>query len=148
MFEFDLDLPDDLFGLDGIDTDALLKEMLTAAGEIVQKEFQDVLHSEVDPDHSTGELANSISLYKPSAVRGGEAYVMNIAPKGNSKKIYYGGSTHSRKYALSNGGKLAMREYGTSRQPARPIISKVVQNCKSKAEEEMQRIFDEKVGGE
>lgn len=68
-------------------------------------------------------------------------------PHGYSTHYFYGGKNHNRKYKLSNAAKVIFLEYGTSREPARPFITKATNSAKEEVLRKMQEIYERKVGG-
>lgn len=138
MSGFELEFPDDMFD-SLMSIDDVAADMLKAGAVPLKEEMQDMIHKTFN-DESTGELVDSITIYSPS-IKGGESSIL-VAPKGNSKKHRHNGRTETRKKPLSNAAKLAIGEYGSANQPARPILDKVMRNSEEAAIDAMQEEFN------
>lgn len=137
MSHFELEFPDDMFdSLMAIDD--LAHDMLRAGAVPLKDTMQDTIKRELID--GTGELVESITIYEP--LTKGESSNILVAPKGQSKKHRHNGKTESRKKPFSNAAKLAIREYGKSNQPARPIVDNIMQEAEDDVINAMQEEFN------
>lgn len=146
--EIDADLIKQLTSL-GERTDQIAQFMLDDAGQILADE----LEAEIRAKHvDSGELADSIeaNVYKD---KNGN-WVVWAYPEGKTKKFRHKGKVYARSkkgtmskgQALFNADKLFWIEYGTSKQPARPFMEKMVKRIEGKIIRNMQEIFEREVG--
>lgn len=136
---------DDLFGFD---TEGIGARCLEAASPIVEESMKRVIRMTIrNKDRSTGELVNSITRYKPTKNKQGYDQVF-IGPKGNSTRYYYHtrNGKRSRRYQLSQAAKLIFMEYGTSHQPATPVLAKATNDAREAVYKAMQDVIDREVG--
>ena len=104
--------------------DEYAPDMLEAAAPILERELKGQVQAEANRGYATGDLAGSIKSRKPEKNERG--HYVTITASGNEK--------------------LAYLNYGTTKQQARPVISKAVQNAEGECLEAMQRKFDEVTG--
>jgi len=137
-------IPDDyLQDLLGADFDELAPEMLDEVLPILEtsitRHLTGVIHE------GTGELAGSISVTRPKKTKT-DAWIANTYIKGQSKKHYYGSSTHSRQYPVSNALKAIWLNYGNAHQAARPWLTPAVNACQSEIQDKLQKKWEELTG--
>ena len=146
--EIDADLIKQLTRL-GERTDEVAQLMLDDAGQILG----DTLEAEIRSKHvDSGELADSIEVKSYKKEDG--TWVVWAYPEGKSKKLRRKGKVYARSKsgtmtkgrALYNTDKLFWIEYGTSKQPARPFLGKMVKKIEGKIINNMQKIFNREVG--
>lgn len=91
-------------------------------------------------------MINSIKPSKVKKAKGGGNYIV-ISPTGLSKKqLDKKGREHSRNKAERNMEKLAILEFGSSKQRATPIIGNVVAAVQKEVEQKMEEIYNREVG--
>lgn len=115
------------------DIDDIAPAMLEAAAPILKEELQSQVQQAADKGYAQGDLAGSIKANKP-----GENHLwhyVSVTAKGKDRK------------GIRNNEKLAYLNYGTSKQNARPVISKAMKNSEKKCLDAMQDIFNEVTGG-
>jgi HK97 gp10 family phage protein len=146
--EIDVELINQLTRL-GDRTDEIAELMLDDAGQILS----DSLEAEIKSQHmDTGELADSITTRTYKDKNGN--WVVWAYPEGKSKKLMSKGKVYARSksgtmskgQALFQSDKLFFLEYGTSKQPARPFIDRMVKRVEGKIISNMQKIFNREVG--
>jgi HK97 gp10 family phage protein len=130
-------------------SEVIARLMLDDAGQILG----DSLEAELRSKHKdTGELADSIEVQEYQDKAGN--WVVWAHPEGRSKKLMRQGKVYSRSKsgtktsgkALYNADKLWWIEMGTSRQPAKPFMERMVRSVEGKIIANMQAIFDREVG--
>ena len=92
------------------------------------------------------ELVDSI-LATPAKKAKNGAIIAFTGPKGNSKNYYYRNGKKDRKIPVSNVLKAIWLNYGRVGQPARPFLTKAVNNAHQKVMEKMQQTYDQLMGG-
>ncbi len=154
MAHMEINFPDDLLAdLLETDFDEIAEEALSEAAPVlensVKNEVRKVIMHEGD-----SELAGSFQASKPKKTRDGDAWILNVSPKGYSATKKYtavnsrGRKTH-RKYAVSNALKAIWKEYGIpGRQPPRPFLTRAANGARSEVIRRMQEIYNRKVGAE
>ena len=138
------DIPDDYLKdlLDNnFDTLApeMINEVLPTLETSVKRHLAGVIHE------GTGELLGSVAVTKPKKTKT-DAWIGNVYIKGQSKNYYYGSSTHSRKYAVSNALKAIWLNYGNAHQGARPWLTPAVMSCQTEIMEKLQKKWEEVTG--
>lgn len=127
-------------------SETAIRLMLDDAGQ----SLGDALENEIRSKHTdTGELADSIEVSESKPGKDGVWRVWAY-PAGSSSKKRTKGKVYSRSKSgtmssgkkLYNSDKLFFLECGTSKQPARPLIDRVVNNVSAKIKQNMQRIFE------
>jgi hypothetical protein len=128
MAGFNIDIPDDMFGLEDMLSGELGKEMIDAALPELEREVKTgyAAHSR------TGQLESSIKVH-PARPSGGGYYAF-LAPEG------------TRSDGKRNGEIAVYLEYGTGRQPSTPVIGPASKRAEGKVIEKMREVFDRKVG--
>lgn len=145
MAEFDVDFPDDfLGGLLETDSEQIIKEALDSAAPMVESTMKDILRK--DGHELSGELIGSIKATKAKRAKNG-AWIVNVRPTGYStNNTYYSASSSRRKYKISNALKAIWIEYGISgQQPARPFLTRTVNETRECVMKRMQEIYNQKV---
>lgn len=112
--------------------DKYAPEMLKAAAPILEKELKGQVKKEANRGYATGDLERSIKAKKPGKNEYGH-YVV-ISADGKDRK------------GVRNNEKLAYLNYGTSKQQARPVISKAIQNSENDCLDAMQEKYNEVTG--
>jgi len=129
MADFDINMPDDfmkeLFGLSVSGTDDLCTDMLQKASPALETSMKKRAR------RATGQMAASIHATKPKKNERG--YFTVVRPTGKDSK------------GVRNAEKLAIQEYGTSRQRAEPLLAASVNDVESQVLNTMQNIFDREV---
>lgn len=132
------------------DVDRIAPKMLEEAVPIVEEKLRNAIKT----SHSrTGDLYKSIQSFKPRKTKSG-AWIISAAPTGRANKLKRAGKVYKRSksgrktsgVALYNDDKLFYLEYGTSKQPATPVITKVVKDSEPAVLAKMQEVFNREVG--
>ena len=113
--------------------DAYAPALLNAAAPILEEGLRGQVKREANRGYATGDLASSIKAKKPGKNAYGH-YVM-VTAEGKDRK------------GVRNNEKLAYLNYGTTKQQARPVIAKAIQESEDDCLEVMQEKFDEVTGG-
>lgn len=109
--------------------DDLAPTMLEAAAPILEKELKSQIHREAVKGYATGELERSIKANKPGENHIG--HFVSVTAKGKDRN------------GTRNNEKLGYLNYGTSKQPAHPVIARSVKNVEEECLEVMQAVFNE-----
>lgn len=125
------DLEKELEQLGNIDD--IAPAMLEVAAPILKEELQNQVQQAADKGYANGDLAGSIKANKPGENHLG--HYVSVTAKGKDRK------------GIRNNEKLAYLNYGTSKQSARPVISKAMKNSEKDCLNAMQDKFDEVTGG-
>lgn len=125
MTGFDL-LEDELKKYD--DPDDIAAKVVDTASPILVETVKEMIKTTTFSD-SSGDLADSIQA--TGAKINGYGCFAAVRPTGRDRK------------GVRNGGKMAYREYGTSKQPAKPILKKAVRKSEKKCLEIMQKTFED-----
>lgn len=133
MASFEYDVPDEL--MDelkklGDAAEQIAIKMLNESAPIADTSFK----AELALHKVSGDLLQSIKIIKAKKAKGG-GYVASVEPSGTDKK------------GVRNVEKMIYLEYGTSRQPARPTLTKVINDSEQGVLAKMQEVFDGEVGG-
>lgn len=127
------------FDIDGFDEVIRDLENLGRFDEIAPKIIEEsipILEAEVRKEVSrykdTGAMAASIK--KTGATAHNDGYYACVRPTGKDAK------------GVRNMEKLAYLEYGTSREAARPVLTKAVNSAEPKVLKKQQEVFDREVG--
>lgn len=144
MADLGFNIPDDyLRDLLGADFDELAPEMLDEVLPILEQSIRRHLTGVIH--NGSGELAGSISVTRPKKTKT-DAWIANTYIKGQSKKHYYGSTTHNRQYAVSNALKAIWLNYGNAHQAARPWLTPAVNACEAEIMDKMQKKWEEITG--
>lgn len=126
---------------------AALKEAAPVLEQATKEACQSVIAHSGD-----SELVNSWKKTKPKKTKDGDAFVVNVTPKGNSKNQYYGtdgkGGHTNRKYPVSNALKAIWLENGTHRQPAKHFLERAAKSCEAQVNRKIEEVVKRKVGAE
>ncbi|MEI3490865.1 MAG: HK97-gp10 family putative phage morphogenesis protein [Blautia sp.] len=125
MTGFDL-LEDELKKYD--DPDDIAAKVVDTASPILVETVKEMIKATTSSD-SSGDLADSIQA--TGAKINGYGCFAAVRPTGRDRK------------GVRNGEKMAYREYGTSKQPAKPILKKAVRKSEKKCLEIMQKTFED-----
>lgn len=115
------------------DLDKYAPAMLSAAAPILEEGLRVQVKKEADRGYATGALAASIKAEKPGSNEYG--HYVYVSANGKDKK------------GVRNNEKLAYLNYGTSKQQARPVITKAIQNSEDACLDAMQKKYNEVTGG-
>ena len=125
MTGFDL-LEDELKKYD--DPDDIAAKVVDTASPILVETVKEMIKTTTSSD-SSGDLADSIQA--TGAKITGYGCFAAVRPTGRDRK------------GVRNGEKMAYREYGTSKQPAKPILKKAARKSEKKCLEIMQKTFED-----
>ena len=148
MASFELDFPED-FLKDLLKTDVsdICEEALKEAAPLLEQSMKETLRK---GNHElSGELINSIKTNKPKQAKNG-AWMVHVRPTGYSSINSYsvkGKGNSIRKYKVSNALKAIWIEYGVNgRQPARPFLTRTVNEVRSASMQRMQEVYNRMAG--
>lgn len=112
--------------------DRYAPDLLKAAVPILEKELKQAVSKEANRGYATGDLKQSIRPMKPGKNQYG--HYIAVTAKGKDRK------------GVRNNEKLAYLEYGTSKQEARPVISRAIKSSEQGCIEKMQERFNAVTG--
>lgn len=146
MAQMEIDFPEDMLnGLLDVDAEDLCKQMIDSAAPIMEESMKKEMRSVIQ--HSgDSELVASVKTSKAKKAKNG-AIIAFTGPKGNSKNYYYRNGKKGRRIQVSNVLKAIWLNYGRVGQPARPFLTKAVNNAHQKVMEKMQQTYDQLTGG-
>lgn len=132
MAAFDFDFPDD-FMSDLLDTEfeEIAEEALSKCAPVLQDSIKKSIDTVVQD--GTGQLVNSVKIKGPKKTKT-DGYIINVGPSGTGKK------------GAGNVQKAVWLEYGSAHQAPRPWLETATRNAEGKVMEQMQQIYDQKVG--
>ena len=107
-------------------------EMLQAAAPVLQKALKGRVAKEADRGYATGDLEGAIAAHKPG--KNGYGHYVMVTADGVDRK------------GVRNNEKLAYLNYGTTKQQARPVIAKAIDEAEPECLKVMQEKFDEVTG--
>lgn len=113
--------------------DEYAPQLLSAAAPVLEKELRIQVKREANRGYATGDLAGSITAFKPGKNKYG--HYVAVSAKGKDRK------------GVRNNEKLAYLNYGTTKQEGRPVIAKSIKNAENGCLKAMQQKFDEVTGG-
>jgi HK97 gp10 family phage protein len=113
------------------DIDRLAPQMIDEAIPILEKHVK----REVSKHRQTGDLERSIKVSKAKKTKNG-GYIASVHPSGVDSK------------GVRNMEKMVYLEYGTSKQPPRPTLTKALNDAETPVYAKMQEVFNREVGGE
>lgn len=130
MGKFDFEIPTDFIKQLGklADVDRIAPQMLNEALPILERNVK----SEVSKHVVSGDLLKSIKMSKAKKNKYG--YYASVTPTGTDKK------------GVRNMEKMVYLEYGTSDQPATPVLTKAIKDSEKAVMEKMQEVFNREVG--
>lgn len=146
MAQMEIDFPEDMLnGLLDVDAEDLCKQMIDSAAPIMEESMKKEMRAVIQ--HSgDSELVDSVKTSKAKKAKNG-AIIAFTGPKGNSKNYYYRNGKKGRRIQVSNVLKAIWLNYGRVGQPARPFLTKAVNNAHQKVMEKMQQTYDQLTGG-
>ena len=144
MAKFSVNMPDDMFNQA---IKAASPENINAAIDgampILVGKMKSELRSVIKSDGK--ELVDSISASKSKRCKNG-AYIAAAYPKGKSSRPRYpNGSSRERTPPVSNAKKAAIINYGKKGQPAKPWITKAVNDSRTAVENALEKAFEENI---
>lgn len=108
-------------------TEETAMRMLEEAAPILQE----AMRKNSEPHKDTGAMAESIKPSKPT--RGSQGHEIIVRPTGKDKK------------GVRNMEKMIHLEYGTSKQPATPVVLPSVKEAENKVVEKMKEVFEREI---
>lgn len=146
MARLEIDFPDDFMSdILNVNTEELCKEMVNSAVPVVEeslkKEIKKVISHQGD-----SELVQSVKASRAKMTKTG-AVISFVSPRGNSKNYYYRSARKGRKVPVSNVLKAIWLNYGRQGQPAKPFLTKAINNVSEKALNKMQETYNRLTGG-
>jgi HK97 gp10 family phage protein len=126
-FQFETELTKQLEILSNFNE--IAPKILGGAVEILEDEVK----KETRKHRDTGDLYNSIKSSKAKKNKYG--WFVSVYPSGKDKK------------GVRNMAKMAYFEFGTSKMPASPILTKALNNANSKVTDKMQELFNKAMEG-
>ena len=132
MARFDFDVPDDFIRQLGnlTDVDRYAPQMIDEAVPILER----YVKAETERHKVSGDMYKSIKHTKAGAYTGG-GYYATVRPTGKDRK------------GVRNMEKMAYLEYGTSKQPATPVLTKAMNDSEPEVLAKMQEVFDRESSG-
>ena len=147
MATFEMNFPEDFLGqLLNTDSDELCRTALEEAAPLLVESMKKGV--EQGGHQRSGELIKSIKAKKPTKSRNG-AWMVHVRPTGYSSVNSYSikGRRSKRKYKVSNALKMIWIEYGINgRQPAKPFITKTVNEVQGASMRKLQEVYDQMAG--
>ena len=146
MAQLEIDFPDDFLSeLLNAEFDDIAAEALTEAAPLLEQSLKASCKKVINHEGES-ELVDSIACSKPKKARTG-AWIINVGPRGYSKRKYYRGTNNRRKkYPVSNALKMIWKEYGIAgRQAARPFITSACNNARGAVIQKMQEVYERRV---
>ena len=130
MAKFDFEVPTDFIKQLGklADVDRIAPQMIDEALPILERNVK----AEVSKHKVSGDLLKSIKLTKAKKNKYG--YYASVQPSGTDKK------------GVRNMEKMVYLEYGTSDQPATPVLTKAIKDSEKAVLDKMQEVFNREVG--
>lgn len=130
MGKFSFTIPDDFVKQLGnlADVDRIAPTMIDEAMPILERK----LKQELSKHKRTGDMIDSVKKTKAGKTRT-DAYFAIVRPTGTDRK------------GVRNMEKLAHAEYGTSKQPPTPILTKALKDSEPAVLEKMQEVFSREV---
>jgi len=131
MGKFDFQIPDSFLKQLGklSDVERIAPKMIDEAMPILERN----LKAELAKHKRTGDMVNSVR--KTKAGRNKYGYFAVVRPTGKDRK------------GVRNMEKLAHAEYGTSKQPPTPILTKAIKDSENAVLDKMQEVFEREVNG-
>jgi len=131
MGKFDFQIPDSFLKQLGklSDVERIAPKMIDEAMPILERN----LKAELAKHKRTGDMVNSVR--KTKAGRNKYGYYAVVRPTGKDRK------------GVRNMEKLAHAEYGTSKQPPTPILTKAIKDSENAVLDKMQEVFEREVNG-
>lgn len=131
MAKFEFQMPDDFIKQLGklADVDRLAPKMLEGAAPILVRTLKAKVANTQQSE--LGDMYKSIKMSKTYSNKNGHFLV--VRPTGKDK------------YGKRNMDKFAYMEFGTSKQPARPMMQAAINDAKTEVLDKMQEIFNEEV---
>lgn len=146
MARFDIEGIDDLMkDLGELEIDRIVPKMLEEASPLLEREVKAALFSHQD----TEEMYRSIK--STGAMRNKYGYYLAVRPTGISSGTKWknsrtkGGRRAGKIEKVRNMDKAAYLEFGTPRQPARPVFSKAARKAEAPVLDKMQEVFNREV---
>lgn len=112
--------------------DEIAPTMIEESLPILEASLKGVVQQETDRGYATGALVKSIK--KTGFLRNAYGYFGVVRPTGKDKN------------GVRNMEKLAYLHYGTSKQMARPVVTKAIFQVRQKIIEQMQEVYNREVG--
>lgn len=123
------------------DVDRIAPTMIDEAMPILEKNVK----AELAKHKRTGDMIESVK--KTKAGKNKYGYFATVRPTGTTTRVMGDdGVIRDRKEPVRNMEILAHLEYGTSQQPATPILTKAIKDSESDVLDKMQEVFNREVG--
>lgn len=139
MAKFTFDFPDSIEkqiqSLERAGKAEIIVKMLESGGEAVEKEMK----QQCKNYHQSGNMLKSIKTTK--ATKNKKGYFVVTRPTGKEVRTMKNGKKHT----IRNMEKLAYLHYGTTKQPATGIVTKVINSAKEPAVNSMQSVYNREV---
>ncbi len=147
MADFKFEIPSDFLDQLGklANVERLAPKMIDEALPTLEASFKRNMQSVMK--NPTGELMDSIKIFKTREVKGGGffGYVTATgAAKGKKYKRQLKGA-RTREEGYRNYQKILALEYGTSKQVPTPFIQRAVSGCETEVLDKMQEAFNREV---
>lgn len=133
--DFPVELETQLLALERAGQEETVKKILEAGGERVTAEMK----SQCSAYRETGKMTESIRATR--AKKNEKGYCVVVRPTGKETRKMKNGKTHT----VRNMEKLVYLHYGTSRQRATGIVTRVANKARVPTLEAMQAVFNREV---
>lgn len=135
MGKFDFSIPDEFIKQLGklADVDRLAPKMIDEAIPILEERVKGEISSNMaGSPYSKGDMLKSVKHTKAGPTKNG-GYYATVRPTGTDRK------------GVRNMEKMAYLEYGTSKQSAKPILTKAIKDSESAVLAKMKEVFEREV---
>jgi len=139
MGRFDFEIPQDFINQLGklADMDRVAPQMLNTAAPILVRNLKAALAKH----RQTGDLEKSVR--RTGAKKNRYGHFVTVRPTGTSSNyISSDGTKKKMEVHVANMQKFMHLELGTSNQPARPVLAKVLKDSEAECLRIMQEVFD------
>lgn len=133
--DFEGDLEKQLERLARSANTASIEKILGAGGEVLKE----TMKKQCSAHKESGSMTASIRVTK--SMKNDKGYFVVVRPTGTEVREMKNGNVHK----VRNAEKLAYLHYGTSKQAATGIVTKVVNQASSRALDEMQKAYNREV---
>lgn len=132
MGSFDFSIPDDFIRQleQAANVEELSKKMLNEAAPIVVEEMK----KECEKHTRTRQMKDSVKQTVKAGASKQGGYITVVRPHGKDDK------------GIRNMDKLAYNEFGTSKQPADPLMKRVLIHSENQVIRKMQEVYNREVG--
>lgn len=139
-------MPDDIIANFRKLGDKIVNEVAPKMAQGGAEVLAEAIRVNTEKHNRTGDLAQSVTVGKPKKDKNG-VWRCSVYFKGKSKNVQGDdGAIRTRKTPVTNSSIAMHLEYGTSEQPATPIVRNALESSKSKIEGRIRYEFKREVG--